>query len=53
MVPKAATTPSGMPADSIVFYVQFTDDDLSYQEAYGYTRYKVSGYRYTGFTADE
>ena len=48
MLPKAATTPSGVPADSIVFYVQFTDD-----EPYGYTRYKVSGYRYTGFTADE
>lgn len=53
MLPKAATTPSGVPADSIVFYVQFTDDNLAYQEAFGYTRFKVSGYRYTGFTADE
>ena len=47
----AATTPSGMPADSIVFYVSFSDDP--YPAAYGYAKYKVSGYRYTGFTADD
>lgn len=47
----AATTPSGMPADSIVFYVSFSND--TYPAAYGYSKYKVSGYRYTGFTADE
>lgn len=46
----AATTPSGMPADSIVFTVTFNDDD--YPEAYGYYGYRVSGYRYTGFEAD-
>lgn len=43
---SAATTPSGMPADSIVFFVSFDDDDT------GYTQYKVSGFRYTGFPAD-
>lgn len=42
----AATTPSGAKADSIVFYVSFSDD-----EDPG-TKYKVSGYRYTGFSAD-
>lgn len=47
----AATTPSGMPADSIVFTVIFDDDP--YPEAYGYYGYRVSGYRYTGFAADE
>ncbi len=47
----AATTPSGMAADSIVFYVSFSDDP--YPAAYGYSKYKVSGYRYTGLTADD
>lgn len=46
----AATTPSGMPADSIVFTVTFDDDP--YPEAYEYYGYRVSGYRYTGFEAD-
>ncbi len=43
----AATTPSGMPADSIVFYIKFSDDN------YGFTYTKVSGFRRTGFPADE
>ncbi|GHT78695.1 hypothetical protein AGMMS50262_21600 [Bacteroidia bacterium] len=43
----AATTPSGNPADSIVFYVKFSDD------SYGFTYMKVSGFRKTGFTEDE
>jgi hypothetical protein len=43
----AATTPSGVPADSIVYYVKFSDDD------YGFTYTKVSGYRHTGFADDE
>lgn len=47
LLPQAATTPSGMPADSIVFYVSFSDDTN------GFIKYKVSGYRYTGFEADE
>ena len=47
----AATTPSGMPADSIVFNVNFNDD--TYPADYGFDSYKVSGFRYTGFTGDE
>ena len=47
----AAKTPSGMPADSIVFYVAFDDDD--YPADYGYENYKISGYRYTGLANDD
>lgn len=47
----AATTPSGMPADSLVYYVSFSDDDNP--AAYGFAKYKVSGYRRTGFVSDE
>lgn len=43
----AATTPSGHPADSIVFYIRFYDD------SYGFTYTKVSGFRRTGFGADD
>jgi hypothetical protein len=46
----AATTPSGTPGDSIVFTVTFNDD--SNPAKYGYAAYKVSGFRYTGFTKD-
>lgn len=46
----AATTPSGMPADSIVFTVTFDDD--TYPAKYGYYGYRVAGFRYTGFEAD-
>lgn len=42
-----ATTPSGMPADSIVFYIKFSDD------RYGFTYTKVAGFRRTGFPADD
>lgn len=48
---KAATTPSGMPADSIVFNLNFSDDN--YPEQLGFSSYKVSGYRYTGFAGDD
>jgi hypothetical protein len=41
-----ATTPSGMPADSIVYFIEFDDDDNGYL-------YKVSGFRRTGFPADD
>lgn len=41
-----ATTPSGQPADSIVYMIQFDDDPD------GLT-YKVSGFRRTGFSADD
>jgi hypothetical protein len=47
----AATTPSGMPADSIVFDVAFDDDtNLPIGDA---VSYRITGYRYTGFTGDE
>lgn len=42
----AATTPSGMPADSIVYFIQF-DDDVNN------LLYKISGFRRTGFDADD
>lgn len=47
----AATTPSGMPADSITFVVTFSDDDNPGK--YGFDAYRISGFRYTGFTKDE
>ncbi len=47
----AATTPSGSAADSIVFYVNFSDD--SYPSSYGFSKYQVSGYRYTGLNDDD
>lgn len=47
----AATTPHGTPADSIVFYVSFSDDNDAAD--YGIAGYKVSGYRYTGFYEDD
>ena len=43
----AATSPSGTPVDSIVFYVKFNDDP------YGFTYTKVSGFRKTGFPEDD
>ncbi|MBO5251300.1 MAG: hypothetical protein J6B31_04815 [Bacteroidaceae bacterium] len=42
----AATTPRGVPADSIIAYIKYSDD------YYGFTFMKVSGYRYTGYTED-
>jgi hypothetical protein len=41
-----AKTPSGVPADAIEFLLKFDDDDPSYV-------YKVHGFRYSGFVADE
>ena len=41
-----ATTPSGMPADSIVYMIQFSDDENN-------LTYKVSGFRRTGFSNDD
>lgn len=43
----AATTPSGQPADSIIFYVGYSDD------GYGFTFFKVSGFRRSGFPLDD
>lgn len=52
----AATTPSGMPADSIYFELTFVGGDY-YTSLYGnygmeYTHYIVSGFRYTGLAGD-
>lgn len=47
ILPKAATTPGGSKADSIVYYIKFSDD------SYGFTYMKVSGFRKTGFLEDE
>lgn len=44
----AATNLHGMPNDSIVFYVDFSDA-TEYHEAYGISKFKVSGQRHTGF----
>ena len=41
ILPKAGRQNNGSPADSIVFYVSFSDDE--YPAAYGYAKYKVSG----------
>jgi hypothetical protein len=51
IIPGAATTPSGMPADSIVFLVNFSDD--TYPEDFGFASYRIAGYRYTGFSLDD
>ncbi len=51
ILPGAATTPHGTAADSIVFYVSFSDDDLP--ATYGFAKYKISGYRYTGLASDD
>lgn len=46
----AAVTPSGAAADSICFYVVFSDD--KYVGKY-WDKIRVSGYRYTGLAADD
>ncbi|SEN65473.1 Lipid-binding putative hydrolase [bacterium A37T11] len=48
---KAATTPSGSAADSIVFTISFDDDEEL--PTGGFPKYRISGYRYTGLTGDE
>lgn len=51
ILPKAGRQNNGSAADSIVFYVNFSDD--TYPEAYGYAKYKVSGVRYSGLTEND
>ena len=51
ILPKAATNPHGTKADSIVFYVSFSDDD--YPTKFGFDKYRISGYRYTGLASDD
>jgi len=46
----AATTPSGVRADSIVFKVTFSDDTTPADK--GFAAYRVAGFRFTGFTKD-
>lgn len=46
----AATTPSGTPADSIVFNVTFSDDKIPGDN--GFKAYRIAGYRYTGLAND-
>ena len=38
---------NGSPADSIVFYVKYTEDPWYPDD--GYAKYKISGVRYAGF----
>lgn len=47
IIPNGATTPHGTPADAIEFIISFDDDD-----PLG-TKYKISGYRYTGLASDD
>ena len=51
IMPKAGRQNNGSPADSIVFYVSFSDDE--YPAAYGYKNYKVSGIRYSGLKEND
>ncbi|MBQ9451028.1 MAG: hypothetical protein IJU34_06920 [Bacteroidales bacterium] len=51
IVPNGTKTPSGMPADYIEFEVGFDDDEDAAE--LGFDHYKIHGFRYTGFVADE
>jgi len=51
IVKGGATTPSGMPADAIEFYVSFSDDEDGPE--YGWDSFYVHGYRYTGLANDD
>ncbi len=57
IIPGAATTPSGMPADSIYFELTFVGGDYftSMYASYGmeFTHYQVGGFRFTGFEGDQ
>jgi hypothetical protein len=51
ILPQAGRQNNGSPADSIVFYVSFSDDE--YPAAYGYKNYRVSGVRYSGLVEND
>ena len=51
IMPKAGRQNNGSPADSIVFYVSFSDDP--YPAIYGYANYRVSGIRYSGLEEND
>lgn len=51
IMPQAGRQNNGSPADSIVFYVSFSDDP--YPAQMGYTNYRVSGVRYSGLEEND
>lgn len=51
ILPQAGRQNNGSPADSIVFYISFSDD--TYPANYGYAKYKVSGVRYSGLEEND
>ncbi len=57
ILPKAGRQNNGSPADSIVFYVNFSDDlqedGTPTPQAAGFAKYRVSGVRYSGLVENE
>jgi hypothetical protein len=51
ILPQAGRQNNGSPADSIVFYVSFSDD--TYTAQLGHAKYKVSGVRYSGLVEND
>lgn len=51
ILPGAGRQNNGSVADSIVFYVSFSDDP--YPAQYGHSAYKVSGVRYSGLAEND
>ncbi len=51
ILPGAGRQKNGSPADSIVFFVTYKDDPWFPDD--GYTRYKVSGIRYSGLVEND
>ena len=51
ILPKAGRQNNGSPADSIVFFISFSDD--GYPANYGYDHYRVSGVRYSGLVEND
>jgi hypothetical protein len=57
IIPQAGRQNNGSPADSIVFYVTFSDDltdeGVPTPQANGFATYKVSGIRYSGLVEND
>lgn len=51
ILPGVGHQNNGSPADSIVFYISFSDD--TNPAKYGFSKYKVSGIRYSGLTEND
>lgn len=51
ILPKAGRQNNGSPADSIVFWITFSDD--TYTARYGHSGYRVSGIRYSGLAEND